>query len=121
MKKWKDIDDVFIKKTDIKETRYSDMMKSKPNFDKRKGTRKVYTRKEFIILETSRSGYLVYNTNKNFKGGHTHVGSSFQYAKSIIDLATRKAIPKNPSGKLISSLIRISNDEKYIENLQNKL
>lgn len=92
------------------------LMREKPNFNKRNGGRKVYQRKPYIILECG-GYYIVFNTNKKFEEGHTHVGT-FSYAKSIIDLCIRMKYPNRPNKRLINSLIRVSNDDVYIDSLR---
>ncbi|HSQ90010.1 hypothetical protein [Romboutsia sp.] len=117
MKVWKDAGEI-AKTTLLKEElyKYDNLMKSKPNFDKTQGAKKVYQRKHFILLKAS-DGYIVYNTKKLFEKGHTHI-KSFHKAKSIIDLAVRKKMPNRPIKWEIESLIRISNDSKYINKLR---
>ena len=47
---------------------------------------KVYEKEEFIILKVhsgKKIGYIAYNTNKEWKDGHTHL-DSFDMAKTII-------------------------------------
>lgn len=116
-KKWMDADN-FFKPTEIKQNqqKFKKLMQEKPNFVKKKGTKKVYTKKEFIILEVSR-GYVIYNTNKKFENGHTH-GRTFAYAKSLIDLAIRKKLPHSKDKQILISLERISTDKKYIQMLK---
>ena len=47
------------------------------------GASKVYEKQGYIILRV-RNGYIVYNTNKVFSEGHTHL-KSFAMAKTLID------------------------------------
>ena len=65
-------------------------------------------------------GYIVYNTKKNFKNGHTHI-QSFDMAKTIIDNNIRKKRPKTNSIYLIESHIRVTNDSKYKKMLEELL
>ncbi|HBG3789803.1 hypothetical protein VXC74_13490 [Clostridioides difficile] len=81
-------------------------------------TNKIYEKKEYIIIK-SKNGYIVYNTNKKFEEGHTHL-KSYNAAKTVIDLAIRKKIPRSNSIYFITSLKRISNDMNYIKSI-NKL
>ncbi|MCR3760770.1 hypothetical protein [Clostridium felsineum] len=74
----------------------------------------IYKRNKYIIVPVN-SDYLVINTNKVFKKGHTHV-KKINTAKMLIDFAIFKEIPKNPY--FIGNLIRISDDETYIEKLK---
>ncbi|HBF0312723.1 hypothetical protein KWW45_11325 [Clostridioides difficile] len=76
---------------------------------------KIYERKEYIIIKV-RNGYIVYNTNKIFEEGHTHL-KCYNAAKTAIDLAIKKKIPRSHSLYFLTSLIRISNDINYIKNI----
>lgn len=80
------------------------------------GARKVYQRKSYVIYQ-AKGGYIVHNLNKKFENGHTHV-RSFHKAKSLIDLCVRKKLPDTPRNWEIESLIRISNDDMYINKLK---
>lgn len=76
----------------------------------------VYNKKEFVILQ-NKNGYVVINTRKTFDSGHTHF-KNLNASKKLINLAINKKIPKSNSNYFLDSLIRISNDEKYIEKIQ---
>ena len=90
-----------------------------PKSNKTAGAEKIYEREGYIILRFKR-GYIVYNTKKNFKNGHTHI-QSFDMAKTIIDNNIRKKRPKTNSIYLIESHIRVTNDSKYKKMLQELL
>lgn len=77
--------------------------------------RKIYQKKEYSIYKAG-YGYIVHNTNKEFKYGHTHC-KNFYKAKRLIDLAIKKEIPKKANRWEIQSLIRITNNNTY----KNKL
>lgn len=77
---------------------------------------KIYERKEFIIFKV-REGYIVYNVKKNFQEGHTHL-RHFEAAKTAIDLVIRKKIPKSTHGYYLTSLIRLSKDDAYINKIK---
>lgn len=62
-------------------------------------------------------GYLVVNTNKPFKEGHTHV-NRHDVAEILCKLAYREQMPKSKSKWLIESLIRISHDMDYVNRLK---
>lgn len=81
--------------------------------------RKIYQRKEYSIYKAG-YGYIVHNTNKEFKYGHTHC-KNFYKAKRLIDLAIKKEIPKKANKWEIQSLIRITNNNTYKNKLINKL
>ena len=90
-----------------------------PKSNKTAGAEKIYEREGYIILRVKR-GYIVYNTKKNFKNGHTHI-QSFEMAKTIIDNNIRKKRPKTNSIYLIESHIRVTNDSKYKKMLEELL
>lgn len=62
-------------------------------------------------------GYLVVNTDKPFKKGHTHV-NRHDVAEILCKLAHRKQMPKSKSKWFIESLIRISDDIGYVNRLR---
>ena len=90
-----------------------------PKSNKTAGAEKIYEREGYIILRVKR-GYIVYNTKKNFKNGHTHI-QSFDMAQTIIDNNIRKKRPKTNSIYLIESHIRVTNDSKYKKMLEELL
>ena len=90
-----------------------------PKSNKTAGAEKIYEREGYIILRVKR-GYIVYNTKKNFKNGHTHI-QSFDMAKTIIDNNIRKKRPKTNSIYLRESHIRVTNDSKYKKMLEELL
>ena len=85
-------------------------------FNKTAGAEKIYERKEYIILKVKR-GYIVYNTKKSFEDGHTHL-QSFEMSKTIIDNSIKKKRPKTNNIYLIESHIRVTNDSKYKQVLE---
>ena len=85
-------------------------------FNKTAGAEKIYERKEYIILKVKR-GYIVYNTKKEFEYGHTHL-QSFEMSKTIIDNSIKKKRPKTNNIYLIESHIRVTNDSKYKQVLE---
>ncbi len=76
---------------------------------------KIYEKKEYIIIKSG-TGYIVYNTNKKFEQGHTHL-KSYNAAKTAIDLAIKNKIPRSYSMYFLESLIRISDNLEYMENI----
>ena len=77
---------------------------------------KIYERKEFMIFQV-REGYIVYNAKKSFQEVHTHL-KHFEAAKTAIDLVIRKKIPKSTHGYYLTSLIRLSEDDCYINKIK---
>lgn len=121
MKKWYGIEKLIDKdiKVSNKLYEYQESMEQIPNFDKSEGAKKVFERKEYIILGMKK-GYIVYNQNKGFKTGHTHI-RSYNVAKTIIDNCINRKRPKTKNAYLIESHIRIATDEKYIKQLKDLL
>lgn len=83
------------------------------------GAPKVYEKNEYIILKVKK-GYIVYNTSKPFSQGHTHL-RSFSMAKTLIDNCIKKKKPKSSNVYVITSHIRVSDDDKYISMLEAML
>lgn len=77
---------------------------------------KIYEKKEFIVFPIKK-GYVAYNLNKDFKEGHTHL-KHFDAAKTAIDLVLNKKIPKSTNFYYLKSLIRLAQDEEYIEEIE---
>ena len=121
VKKWIDANLVSEEDTEIKREswQYESLMREKPNWNKCNGARKIFQRKEYSIYKVS-DGYVIHNTNKEFRKGHTHI-RSFQKAKSIIDLAVRKKLPNTPRKWEIESLMRITNNNTYYNKLRDLL
>ena len=94
MKRWYDANLIAEQEIDIRSDKwmYEELMKQKPNFDKTDGAKKVYSKKEYIVLEVKK-GYIVYNINKPFDKGHSHL-RSFSMAKTIIENCINKRTPK---------------------------
>ena len=78
---------------------------------------RIYKRREFNLY-SAEDGYIIHNSKGEFSQHHTHI-NNYHTAKYLIDLAIHKSIPcKHISSYLIESLIRISFDKNYIENLK---
>mgnify|MGYP003293060795 CR=1 FL=1 len=80
---------------------------------------KIYEKCGYIILKVKK-GYIVYNTSKPFSQGHTHL-RSFSMAKTLIDNCIKHKKPKSFNLYIITSHIRVANDEKYIKFLKELL
>ena len=74
--------------------------------------------KYMYIYSNMQNGYIVHNTKKEFKSGHTHL-NNFSTAKYIAYLALYKRLPKKRhlSPYLIESVIRISDDPEYTNKM----
>lgn len=80
----------------------------------------IYRKGNFLILEVhdgNRKGFIVYNTKKPFKDGHTHL-KSLDMAKVIINNVMNKKLPKSHNEYIITSHIRVATDKKYISSLE---
>ena len=77
---------------------------------------KIYERKEFMIFQV-KEGYIVYNAKKSFQEGHTHL-RHFEAAKTAIDLVIRKKIPRSTQRYYLTSLMRLSDDDIYINKIK---
>ena len=79
----------------------------------------VYSKKHFKIYRVvNTNDYIIYNTKKEFKSGHTHI-RNYGTAKYILNLAFHKSIPKKHiNNYLLNSIIRISLDASYISKIR---
>ena len=75
--------------------------------------RQIYRKGEFIII----GNFIVINTKKEFKQGHTHL-NNYYAAKRAIYLVRNHKIPSRCSKYFLVSLIRISNDRDYIRMVE---
>lgn len=76
----------------------------------------IYKKKNFKIYDAG-NGFIVHNSNLDFGDHYTHI-NNFDTCKYIIDLSIHKSIPKHLSDYLLESLIRLSNDKKYINKIK---
>ena len=76
-----------------------------------KDIKTVYQRGAFAIQEVS-DGYIVWNMEKDFQDGHTHI-TDLDTAKRLISLSVHKEVPRRLSRYLRLSLIRLSSDSDY--------
>ena len=126
-KKYLDTDTIFQSAELTEEDLfYKKMMEEVPKHNKKEEflmDNVIYRKAEFIIIQVQdgkRKGFIVHNTKKSFKEGHTHL-QSLDTAKVVINNAIGKKIPKSHNEYIITSHIRISNDKKYIEKLEQLL
>lgn len=70
---------------------------------------------------SSSETYVVYNTKKPFKTGHTHI-RNYSTAEYIAKLIAYHKLPKDCKNQyLLESLIRLETDPDHIRILQQKL
>lgn len=75
----------------------------------------IHKNKNFIIYKTN-DGYIVHNVDMD-GFAHSHI-KNFNTCSRIIDLSINKKCPLDIPKYLLISLIRVNNDEKFINNLQ---
>ena len=78
----------------------------------------VYRYDQFVVKKTTDGGFVVVNTKSNYEH-HSHV-KSIQAGKALCKLAAKHKLPKNNDLYFIESLIRLTNNKKYLCEL-NKL
>lgn len=76
----------------------------------------VYEKENYCILMI-KGRYIVYNTLKPFKDGHTHL-RSYRMAKGIIDYCIEKRIPNVTNNYLLVSAIRVTEDKEYRDRVK---
>lgn len=78
----------------------------------------VYRYDQFVVKKTTDGSFVVVNTKSNYEH-HSHV-KSIQAGKALCKLAAKHKLPKNNDLYFIESLIRLTNNKKYLCEL-NKL
>lgn len=78
----------------------------------------VYRYEQFVLKKTLDGFYVVVNINSKYEC-HSHVKSA-KAGKALCKLAAKRKLPKKKDIYFIESLIRISNNKKYLAEL-NKL
>lgn len=81
----------------------------------------IYSNGNYIIIKVKsgkRIGYIVYNTKREWNGNHTHL-KSYSMAKTIINNVIYHKKPKTKNLYLLQSHIRLSDDEGYIQFIEN--
>ena len=76
----------------------------------------VYRKGEFVITKAS-DGFIVYNTTKEWEGGHSHL-RSFKAAKTAINLVQKGKMPRSRGFCYLTTLQRIATDEGYIARIE---
>lgn len=77
--------------------------------------------RNFVVLK-DRTAYIVYNQNKSWENGHTHV-NNVNMARTIINLSIKEKIPKTQDLWVFESLLRITSksQDKYRRLLISKM
>lgn len=76
----------------------------------------VYRYDQFVVRKTTDGGFVVVNTKSGYEC-HSHV-SSVQAGKALCKLAAKHKLPRNNDLYFIESLIRLSNNKKYLCELK---
>ena len=76
----------------------------------------IYKKHSYYIYDCGDS-YIIHNSKYSFKDHHTHI-NRFSTAKYLIDLSIHKQIPAHLCDYFIESLIRLSDNEEYTQNLK---
>ena len=76
----------------------------------------VYSKRNFLLVKVS-NGFLIINTKKEFKKGHSHI-NSYRRGRDAILFAINKTIPRRPDVYFLTTLQRISTDKNYIIELE---
>lgn len=109
---YKDINEV-IHATEVPRElwEFEELMREVPKFNRKSNfdIRKVQSR--------TRTGYIVVNKNKKFKDGHTHL-KNHKLCKLAIHYVENEKIPKNKNIYFLSSLIRLSTNKRYIDQVE---
>lgn len=111
IKIWVDAGEIKTYDLDYNDRKFAKIMQEVPNFDKSEGAKKIYQKREYIILKMKK-GFIVYNTKKVFSEGHSHL-NSFNMAKVVIDNCIKKKKPRTDSLYVLDSHVRVSNDDNY--------
>ena len=121
VKRWKEVDEVIKPTIEVPKELWQleEQMREIPNFNKTERAKKIFQRKEYSIYK-AKDGYIIHNTNGDFRKHHTHV-RSFNKAKSIVDLCIRKKIPNTPRKWEIESLMRLTRNNAYYNKLRDLL
>lgn len=74
-------------------------------------SRFLFRIRNFVVLK-DKNGFIVYNKNKSWENGHTHV-NTVKMCRTIIDIVIHEEIPKTKDLWVYESVLRItSNSQK---------
>lgn len=76
----------------------------------------IYRYDQFVVRKTTDGGFVVVNT-KSAYACHSHV-KSVQAGKALCKLAAKHKLPKNNDLYFVESLIRLTNNKKYLCELK---
>lgn len=78
--------------------------------------RQVYQEDQFKVYRAGKD-FIVHNSKYAFENKHSHI-RNLRTAKQIIYYVKHRIIPRTFSGYLLESLVRVSDDAKYINDVQ---
>lgn len=76
----------------------------------------IYQKGQYIVWEAC-GGYVVYNTDKPFQKGHTHL-KSYKRVKEVICCMLDERFPLHYSNYFLVSMKRLSNSRLFTRRLQ---
>lgn len=79
----------------------------------------VYERSNYVVYRGNKNkdGFIIYNKNKPFNKGHTHL-KSLNKCKKVIDNMISKNFPLSWSNFFIVSMLRLSDDKEFSKKLR---
>lgn len=77
----------------------------------------VYQDGDFVVVK-AKNCFIVINTNKNFKNGHSHLKSLWA-CKKVIYCAKYRTVNGDMNRYMLTSIIRISEDDEYISKIED--
>lgn len=81
--------------------------------------RQVYQEGPFKVYRAG-NDFIVHNARYEFGQKHSHI-KTLSTAKRIIESLERRVIPKSFSSYLLTSLLRLADDERYIRDVEGLL
>lgn len=79
----------------------------------------VYQNNHFKVYKAD-YGFIIHNIDKGFETGHTHV-QKYTTCMILIKLLVQKRTPKSRSKYFLESLMRLSDDDNYKQQIQQLL
>lgn len=76
----------------------------------------IYRYDQFVVRKTTDGDFVVVNTKSGYEC-HSHV-KSIQAGKALCKLAAKHKLPKNNDLYFVESLIRLTNNKKYLCELK---
>lgn len=77
----------------------------------------LFSKDRYEVYEMH-DGYIIHNIRIPWREGHTHL-KTLNICRTLIDMALYKKIPRTRSNYILTSLTRISDDDRYREKVQS--